>query len=154
MSDESFHYGCLGRHTSRQSGRGETALVASDAIGSEPAAKRLTKAPKGYVPILVGDEGDEIEERFFVHIKMLRDPSIIDMGGSTHTLGLEALMQSIDSLSNRMSISMHEEGKNEKRESCSLAKKVEVESAGEGDREASVGPASLRPRVMFGYPIG
>ncbi|XP_020704300.1 auxin-responsive protein SAUR72-like [Dendrobium catenatum] len=56
-------------------------------IISEPAAKRLTKAPKGYVPILVGDEGDEIEERFFVHIKMLRDPSIIDMGGSTHTLG-------------------------------------------------------------------
>ncbi|KAI0497606.1 hypothetical protein KFK09_020838 [Dendrobium nobile] len=48
-------------------------------IISEPAAKRLTKAPKGYVPILVGDEGDKIEERFFVHIKMLRDPSIIEL---------------------------------------------------------------------------
>ncbi|KAL0911098.1 hypothetical protein M5K25_019211 [Dendrobium thyrsiflorum] len=48
-------------------------------IISEPAAKRLTKAPKGYVPILVGDEGDEIEERFFVHITMLRDPSIVEL---------------------------------------------------------------------------
>lgn len=44
----------------------------------EYEGKRFTKTPKGYVPVLVGDINiDEIKERYFVHIKMLKEPSII-----------------------------------------------------------------------------
>ncbi|KAF3333712.1 Auxin-responsive protein SAUR71 [Carex littledalei] len=35
------------------------------------------RVPKGYVPVLVGgDTAEDEEERFFVHIKLLKEPSI------------------------------------------------------------------------------
>ncbi|KAF3333711.1 Auxin-responsive protein SAUR71 [Carex littledalei] len=34
------------------------------------------RAPKGYVPVLVGGDTEEQEERFFVCIKLLKEPFI------------------------------------------------------------------------------
>lgn len=36
--------------------------------------------PRGYVPVLVGDYEDEDDtERFFVHVNVLKDPSMIEL---------------------------------------------------------------------------
>ncbi|KAI0497607.1 hypothetical protein KFK09_020839 [Dendrobium nobile] len=36
--------------------------------------------PQGYVPVLVGDyDDDDDTERFFVHVNVLKDPSMIEL---------------------------------------------------------------------------
>ncbi|KAK8942500.1 hypothetical protein KSP39_PZI009140 [Platanthera zijinensis] len=38
-----------------------------------------SRPPRGYVPVLVGDDDEEEVERFFVHVNLINEPYIIQL---------------------------------------------------------------------------
>lgn len=46
---------------------------------TEEDKKIERRAPKGYVPVIIRDSGEQMEERFLVHVDIFKEPQFVSL---------------------------------------------------------------------------